>query len=244
LPTNADSVKNALRREEAYRVARENREAINELKKLIEPQTIRMKALTDEYEMLGERRDKTENRTERHQMSVRRQQLLGEIGLIKREKIGSTRVDRTKVEDIEREIQTRERADARYSKNLPELPSDDILDADAEMAKLVGVVDEVDLREGKAAFGAEAVLRVREGDFQRQIDEAMGVSGSPRGSVQPPRGQVDKVIDEVTSGVSGSARSSTPSRRDATYDDAAGVGLPFGLPPGHRRGHLERRPPS
>jgi hypothetical protein len=111
------------------------------------------------------------------------------------------------------------------------------MDAAVKMKELDGAVDDVDLRQGKEAFGAEAVLRVREGDFQRQIDEAMGVSGSPSGSVQPPRSQVNKVIDEVTSGVSGSARSLTSYR-----GYAAGVGSPLGIPPGHRRvqGHLQR----
>ena len=183
LPTNVDSVKNALREETYREVARVNREAINELKKLIEPQTKKMKALTDEYEMLGKRRDKTENRTERHQMSVRRQEIHDEIARIKREKIGSTRVDRTRVEDIERDIRTRERADARYSKNLPELPSDDILDADAEMAKVDDAAGVFGLVLAKKAVNAELELDAAERN-QADLIEAMGEMslhpGSPR----------------------------------------------------------------
>jgi len=203
LPTNADHVIIAARDE----VSRGNIDYINGLKKLIEPQTKTMKALTDEYEMLGKRNANPEEPNKRA-IYARRRQIREEIGQIKREMIG-----RSMVEDIEKDIRTRERAYARYrAKNLPPLPrDDDILDADNEMKLLTDAVDDVDLRQGKAAFGAEAVLHVTADDLQRQFDKAMGVSGSPSGSVQSQRSQVDKVIDEVTRGSSRGSRRSPSS---------------------------------
>jgi hypothetical protein len=186
-----------------------------------------MKALTDEYEMLGKIRDKPEYRKQRHQMSVRRQQIHDEIARIKREKIGRTMVDRTRVEDIEREIRTRERADARYRKNLPELPSDDVPNADDAMEELNRAVDVAGTGVNKKALNAEVLL-----DAERRIAE--------RNQYELIKAMGEMSVDPGSPRSDSSARGSTPSRGD----DAAGVGFPLGLPIGHRRvqGHLERGP--
>jgi hypothetical protein len=217
LPTNVDPVKKALRED----VSRGNREVINELKKLIEPQTKKMKDLTDEYNMLGERNNKTEDRKERHQMFVRRQQIHDEIARIKREKIG-----RSRVEDIERDIRTRERADARYrDKNLPELPSDDdiLLDADIEMEKVDGAAGVFGLVLDKAASGTNAALvaqgRIAErnqADLIKAMSEMSVHSGSSaRGSLVrdaplPPSGLPSLHRRARDSSARGSRRSPSP----------------------------------
>lgn len=235
LPTNVDPVKKALRED----VSRGNREVINELKKLIEPQNKKMKALAYEYKILGERKDKTEDLKERHEIFVKRQKIHNEIAQIKREKIG-----RSRVEDIQRDIRTRERADVKYreDRGLPELPSDDdiLLDADIEMEKVDGAAGVFGLVLDKAAVNTDVLLdaqRRRADAFQRQFDETMsGVSGSPRDSVETQRGRIDKVVDEVTRGVSGprsgsSARGS--SARGSSAHDAP-LPPPHGLPSGRR----------
>ena len=209
LPTNVDSVTIAAREE----VSRGHRVYINGLKKLIEPQTKKMKDLTDEYNMLGKRKDETEDQTERHQMFVRRHQIHEEIARIKREKI----VGQSRVEDIEKEIRTKEMADASYRRirKLPLLPTDGILDPVIEINRLTHDLDVAETSVNRKALNAEFELGVQSNEFDQFMSE---MSDSPRGS--------------------------TPSR-DATHDDAAGVGrLPPGLPPGHRRAHLERGPPS
>jgi hypothetical protein len=226
LPTNVDSVKKALREETYREVSGVNREVINEMKKLIEPQTKKMKALTDEYKMLGERKDKTEDRKERHQMFVRRQQIRDEIGRIKREKIG-----RSRVEDIERDIRTRERADARYrDKNLPELPSDDDIldDADIEMEKVDDAAGVFGRVLDKKAVNAEVELRGQSRIAQTNQDELIEAMsrmsvhpGSPRSGSTPRSGSLAR----------GSLASGSP------------LPPPHGLPSG-RRARGSRRSPS
>ena len=212
LPTNVDSVKNALFEE----TSRQNRDTINQMKQLIEPQTTKMKDLTDEYKMLKEILDDPDQKPDRRAIHARRTQIRDEIARIKREKIDSSRV-----EDIERDIRTREREDASYRRRnkLPLLPPDDIPDADAAMTQLTHDLDVAGTGVNRQALNAEFELGVKSKGFQSDIHQVMSeMSDSPRGS--------------------------TPSR-DATHDDAAGVGhLPPGLPPGHRRAHLERGPPS
>jgi hypothetical protein len=185
LPTNVDSVIIAAREE----VSRGYREVINGLKKLIEPQTKKMKALDDEYKILGERKDKTEDRKERHQMFVRRQQIHDEIGRIKREKIG-----RSRVEDIERDIRTKEMEDATYRRTgkLPPLPTNDILDADIEMEKVDDAAGVFGRVLDKKAVNAEVELRGQSRIAQTNQDDLIAAMGkmsvhrdsSPRGS--PP----------------------------------------------------------
>ena len=193
LPTNVDAVTAALREE----VSKEKRDTINQMKQLIEPQTTKMKELTDEYNMLKEILDDPHQKPNKHEIYGRRKQIRDEIGGIKMGIIEAHG-------NIEDRIKTLEREFYRRTKKLPPLPSGDILDADAEMAKVLGVVDDFDLRQGKKAFGAEAVLHVTADDLQRQFDTAMamsGVSGSPRGSVKTQRSRIDEVVKEVTRGL-------------------------------------------
>ena len=235
LPTNVYPVKNALRED----VSRGNREVINGLKKLIEPQIKKMKALDDEYEILEERKDKPEYINERHQMFVRRQQIHHEIARIKREKI-----DRSRVEDIERDIRTRERADVKYRKDhgLPPLPSDDdiLLDADAEMKEVDNGAGVFGLGLDKKAVVAELELRERSrvaDTNQDELSNAMNRMSVHRGStphrdsVETQRRQIDKVVDEVMRGVSES-RSGSSARGSSAHD--APLPPSRGLPSGRR----------
>ena len=226
LPTNVDSVTIAAREE----VSRGHREVINGLKKLIEPQTKKMKALDDEYKILRERKDKTEDRKERHQIFARRGQIRDEIGRIKREKIG-----RSRVEDIEKEIRTNEMEDASYRRigKLPLLPTDDVLDAADAMKALDDGAGVFGVHLDKAAVNADVLLDAQRRRAERNQDdliEAMGEmsvhrDSSPRGSPPstPRSGSLARDAPLPPSGLpslhrrarDSSARSSTP-RRDSS----------------------------
>ena len=234
LPTNVDSVIIATREE----VSRGHREVINGLKKLIEPQTKKMKALDDEYKILRERKDKTEDRKERHQMVVRRQQIHDEIGRIKREKIG-----RSRVEDIEKEIRTNEMEDASYRRirNLPLLPPDDVLDAADAMKALDDGAGVFGLVLDKKAVNAEVELRGQSRIAQTNQDdliEAMGEmsvhrDSSPRGS--PPSTPRSGSLARGSLARGSLARGSLA--RDAPLP-------PSGLPSVHRKARSSWRSPS
>jgi len=217
LPTNVDPVTIAAREE----VSRRNRDYINGLKKLIEPQTKKMKALDDEYKILGERKDKTEDRKERHQMVVRRHQIHDEIARIKMEKIG-----RSRVEDIQGEIRTKEMEDDSYRRirKLPPLPPDILEDPETEMNDLDKGVGVFGAHLGNKAVVAELELRVADRS-QAELIEAMNRMSVHRDS--PPS------TPRSGSSARGSPRSGS-SARDAPLP-------PSGLPSLHRRARGSRQ---
>jgi hypothetical protein len=216
LPTNVDSVKNALLEE----VSRGNREVINELKKLIEPQTKKMKALTDEYKMLGERKDNPEEPNKR-EIYARRRQIHDEIARIKRE------IEKN-FGGILEEIKTKERVDARYrSRNhLLPLPRDDVMDADIEMEKVDDAAGVFGRVLDKKAVNAEVELRGQSRIAQTNQDLIDAMS---RMSVHPGSPRSD-------SSARGSPPSTPRSGSLARGSTARGSPLPppHGLPSGRR----------
>lgn len=213
LPTNVDSVTIAAREG----VSKKNRDLINDLTKDKEPFIKQRDALVANKGLLEARLEILRQDTSRENREARRiiqQQIRNEILGINTE----IRSIETEIRAFSREIERTQKQDREYRENrhLPELPPDDIPDADAAMAKMLGVVDDFDLHQGKKAVGAEAVLHVTAGDLRRQFDKAMsGMSGSPRGSVQS---QIDEVVKDVTRGLS---RGSTPPRRSSAHGSSA-----------------------
>ena len=230
LPTNVDAVATTLREG----VSKEKRDLINALTKHKEPLIKQRDELVVNKDLLEERLNQ-ENRLEH------RNQIRENIAKIKT-KIRSIEKN---IRAISREIERTQKQDVKYRKDhgLPPLPSDDeiLLDADAEMEKVDDVADVFGLGLDKKAVGAEAVLHVRAKDLQHQLDEVMsGVSGSPRDSVETQRSQINKVVDEVTRGVS-------KSRSDSSARGSSARGSPLpppdGLPSGRRaRGSSVRSP--
>ena len=200
LPTNVDSVTIAAREG----VSKKNRDLINDLTKHKEPLMNEMDALVANKGLLEERLERLREDTSRENREARRiihQQIRNEILGINTE----IREIEKEIRPILREIERTKKQDREYRENhhLPELPPDDIPDADAAMAKMLGVVDDFGGRLDKKAVGAEAVLHVTAKD----LDEAMsGVSGSP---VQSQLRQINDVVDEVTRGL---PRGPTPHR--------------------------------
>lgn len=192
---------------------------INELKKIIEPQTEIMKALTDEYKILGERKDKTEDQKESHQMFLRRQEIRNEIAVIKKNSKYSSVLGN--IERLEKEYTAFIRRNKSFLST--ELPTDTTdTDAETELKRLIDAVYDREIQLNKAASGIDAALHAQGRIAERNQDELSNAMNITPYSTS----QFNEAVNEVTRGVSesrsgssargslarGSSRSGSPAR--------------------------------